>query len=1063
VAEVAKVPAATIEVQLLGGFAVVGDGVAVTTPWRLRKARTLVKLLALAPGHRMHRDVLSDRLWPDADPAAAANNLHQALHAARRVLGPDRLVLRDEMLVLGPEGDVLVDVDTFTAAAAAADGSAASLAAALTSWTGDLLPEDLYEDWATPHREHLASTRTGVALRLAVALGTAGDPGGAASVLGPVAVDRPGDEEVSRRLFEALFAAGRRADGIAVFDRLRDALEDIGEVPSTATADLYRRLSTGGPSVPASVPHNLPAFATSFVGRRRELRALTSALDRTRLLTVIGPGGAGKTRLAVELARQRAALPRNADGVWLVDLAGVTDRSLVASAVASALGLSLAGGRPPATALVDQLTGRRLLLVLDNCEHLLSTVSPLAAEVLVRCPDVVVMATSREPLDVAGELAWRTPSLDLPREADAATPVELAAVESVHLFVDRAGAAAPAFVLDEMTAPAVVAICRRLDGIPLALELAAARLAHLSVHQVSDRLDDALAVLAGRRHGLLDRQQTLAATLDWSHDLLDEQERVAFRRLAVFAGGFDLDAADELSGVHQIIDTLGHLVDKSLVAADLTGAVARYRLHEVVRQYAEARLIEAGEIDDARGRHRAWFAGEAGRHDPDRGVPVVLEPSTWFDLEQDNLRAALVSAVRHDPCLGLQLATSTWRFWMSRGQIADPLTWLTDALRGCADVSPLRSRALFGTGVLHIRRGQIAPLLAVGEEIAAVERLIGHDVDRADATWQRAVFSLMAHDWQLASELSAEAVALASVDAAVAVSARQVAGLLALGVGELEAAAQHFAVASAALADVPRTAPPFFSVMSISCLTDARGEVPATVAEESMLLGRRVGTAQAAGYLAVATATVERLAGRVDAALGLLGEAIERFGVLGDVYGSAFAASQRAHTLRWTGDLDAAIQCFDQAEELRSSLRDVRAVAMTVAGRIVVDAMLGRGAAARQRAGEVVEGMRRTGDVPGTALTLNNAALVEALLGDDQAALPLLAESIATGAETLPIYAMGWQLAFRAQLLANVGDVDGSAAALRDAGIRFAALGDGVGGAAVLRPCKAVRVRLPGG
>ncbi len=1054
--------AAPVVVKLLGGFAVVAGGEQVDGPWRLRKAKTLVKLVALAPGHRIHRDVVIDRLWPDADPDAGANNLYQALHAARRVLGSDRIVLRDEMVVLGPGDDVAVDVDAFTAAASAVDGTPGSLAGALATWTGDLLPEDMYEDWATPHREQLANQRAHLMVQLASALVEQGEAGEAALTLETLAVERPDDEEVHRALLQALFAGGRSSDAARAFERLRDALEEYGMAPSRATADMYRRLSTGGSVNPLIVANNLAAPTTSFIGRRRELADLTAALDRSRLLTITGPGGAGKTRLALELARRRAATALHPDGVWMVDLAGVTDQDLVTSAIATALDLQLPGRRPPVRALVAQMTDRHLLLVLDNCEHLLPATASLVGELLARCPDLVILTTSREPLGLAGEVGWRTPSLNLPAAGSVATPMELATVESVELFVSRARTAAPSFVLNESTAPAVAAICRRLDGIPLALELAAARLAHLSIGQISDRLGNSLDILA--RHGhLVDRQQTMAATLDWSYGLLTDEERTVFRRLAVFAGGFDLDAAGELCGIGETIAVLGRLVDKSLVVADANQVTARYCLLEVVRQYAEERLAESGELEDGRRRHRAWFAAQAASHDPDRAGPVVLEPSSWFDAERDNLRAALVSALREQPSLALELATSTWRFWLSRGQIADALSWLAKALQDCREPSMLRARALFARGVLHIRRGQTLPLLRVGDELAAVEEALGDGVRRADATAIRAVFAWIAHDWLAASRLAAEAVALGTVDATVAVSSHHVAGLLALGVGRLDEAAAHFAAATTALAAVPANEQPFFSAATICWVTDYRGPVPVPVAEESMLLGRRVGTEQARGYLESATALVERLAGNADTALGLLEVAAARFDALDDVYGSAYAIGQRAHTLRWTGDLEDAIRCFERQERLRSSMRDVRAVAMSVAGRVVVDAMLGRAQSARRRAGEVVDWMRRTGDVPGTALTLHTTALVEALLGNDDAALPPLAESIRVGEDTLPIHALGWQLLFQAQLLTNVGDVDGAAVASALAGARFATLDDKSGLAALQRRRKAVRITMPGG
>jgi predicted ATPase/DNA-binding SARP family transcriptional activator len=1057
-----EVRVATVEVNVLGGFAVVAGGERIDGPWRLRKAKTLVKLLALAPDHRMHRDVVIDRLWPDADSESGANNLHQALHAARRVVGNERLVLRDEMVVLGPSGDVAVDVDTFMAAAAQADATVASLAAALSHWTGDLLPEDLYEDWVAPHREQLASRRDRLILRLAAALVEQGDAGEAALLLEPLAVERADDEEVHRALLEALFAGGRRSDAVQAFDRLRDALEEYGAAPSRATADLFRRLSTGGGVEHTMVANNLPAPATSFIGRSRELRDLSTALDRSRLVTITGPGGAGKTRLALELARRRAATSLHPDGVWVVELAAVTDQDVVVSAVATALDLQLPGRRPPVNALMDQLTGRHLLLVLDNCEHLLTTVAALVGELLARCPDLVVLTTSREPLALTAEIAWRTPSLNLPPVEGIVTPSDLTAVESVELFMNRAWAVAPSFDLDEKTAPVVAAICRDLDGIPLALELAAARLAHLSANQILDRLGDALGVLASRGHPV-DRQQTLAATLDWSYQLLNDEERGAFRRLAVFAGGFDLDAASELCGIGDPISMLGRLVDKSLVVADASGTTARYRLLEVVRQYAEARLTEAGDLEQARRRHRVWFATQAASHDPDRGVPVVLEPSSWFDTERDNLRAALLSALREQPCLALELAISTWRFWLSRGQIADGLNWLGKALQDCRQPSTLRARALFASGVLHVRRSQVRPLLGVVEELAALEELLGDDVRRADSTYLRAAFSWLAHDWPRACHLAAEAMALGAVDHTVAVSSQHLAGLLALGVGRLDDAADHFAAATSELVEVPPAAPPFFSAMTICWVTDDRSAVPIPIAEDSMLLGRRVGAEQARGYLEAATAIVERLSGSAGAALGLLEAAIGRFTALDDVYGLAYATGQRAHTLRWMGDLEDAIRAFERVEEYRTSLRDVRAVAMSVAGRVVAEAMLGRGRAARRRAAEIIDWMRRTGDVPGIALTLHTAGLVEALLGDDAAALPLVAESIRVGEETLPIHALGWQRLFHAQLMTNVGDLDGAETASALAADRFAALDDKLGLAAVQRPRKAVRITIPGG
>ena len=736
-----------VRIALLGGFTVSVDGIGVSERWRLRKAKTIVKLVALAPGHRVHRDVLIEQLWPEADPVVGANNFHQALHAARRIVGAEHLVLCDDMVVLAGEGALSVDVDDFDAAAAraASSGAAEDVRHALGLWSGELLPEDLYEDWAAVHRDRLSAVRSRLVGDLARALTADGLPERAVALLEPLTVERPLDEDVHRSLLVALAAMGRRWDAAAAFERLRDGLAaSYGVAPADETTAVYRRLFVGGGPAPGAGRHNLPTLTTSFVGRHRELAELDRLLDRTRLLTLTGPGGAGKTRLAIELAHGEVASVRWADGVWLVELAGVTQGDDVASAVGGALDLALEGNRPWIPALVDQLSARAILLILDNCEHVLDAVVPLAAELLARCPDLVIVATSREPLGHPGEVAWRVPSLELPGEDEA--PGRLAHLESVQLFVERARHASPGFVLDSDTAAPVAEICRRLDGIPLALELAAVRVVHLSVAQLAARLDDALSVLSHRGRGHPDRQQTLAATLDWSHGLLLDDERVAFRRLAVFAGGFDLAAAADISAIDDVIDVLSRLVDKSLVTADTTGDAARFRMLEVVRQYAETQLRDAGELEACVERHRIWYAREACRHDPDRGVPVVLQPPPWFDVEMDNLRLAFASAIDEQPCLALRLAASTWRSQLSRGQLAEALDWLTAALDRCHGASPWRTRALFAKAVLHVRRADPEPVGTLARAITEA----AHDLDddaTAIAADQATILTLMAHDW----------------------------------------------------------------------------------------------------------------------------------------------------------------------------------------------------------------------------------------------------------------------------------------------------------------------------
>jgi predicted ATPase/DNA-binding CsgD family transcriptional regulator len=497
----------------------------------------------------------------------------------------------------------------------------------------------------------------------------------------------------------------------------------------------------GGPAEGGAGPHhNLPRQLTSFVGRERELAAVRAALAAHPLVTLTGPGGGGKTRLALRAAA--AALgtdgaPGGAlyrDGVWWVDLAPLADPALVAQAVVAALGLREPPGRPHLATLTEHLRTRRLLLVLDNCEHLVGACARLADALLRAAPGLRVLATSRESLSVPGESVYRVPPLAAPDPGDLPPIERFGDYDAVRLFVERARLTRPDFALTDQNAAAVAQVCRRLDGIPLAIELAAARVRILAVEQIAARLDDRFRLLSGGSPAALPRQQTLAAALDWSHDLLSEPERVLLRRLAVFAGGWTLEAAEQVGaggeiGAGEVLDLLTRLADKSLVdVGDELAGETRYRLLETIREYAREKLKAAGEAAALRRRHRDWYLALAERADPEL---VGRDQAVWMDrleAERDNLRAALEWG-QTDPDgaeAQLRLAGALGHFWAVRGHDAEGRAWLADALARPGERAPgARAGALAAAGRLDYQAGNLRQARALLEEGVVLARMCG--------------------------------------------------------------------------------------------------------------------------------------------------------------------------------------------------------------------------------------------------------------------------------------------------------------------------------------------------
>jgi non-specific serine/threonine protein kinase len=497
------------------------------------------------------------------------------------------------------------------------------------------------------------------------------------------------------------------------------------------------RRHEGFARVPTARQDNLPTPLTRFIGREQEMAEIATLLGTARLLTLTGSGGCGKTRLALALATARAADQTpgvDAGGLCFIEFAGLADPALVPHAVAAALGVHEEPHRPLLDSLIDALHADAALLVLDNCEHLIAAVAHVAEALLRGCPRLRILATSREALRVPGEVTWRVPPLSLPVDAMEQTAARLGESEAVQLFVDRVRLRQPGFALTDENAATVAAICRRLGGMPLALELAAARASILPLAQLEVRLDDALRLLTGGARTALPRHQTLRATLDWSFVLLTEEERTVLRRLSVFAGGCDLAAAEGICGNdpiagQDVLHFLAQLAEKSLVQMDERHGTARYRLLETVRQYAGEQLAASGEEEVVRSTHAAWYLALARKAGTGLDGP---EQEAWLERlgpELDNVRAAMrwllnAGQIGH----GLRFTAHLWRFWYTRDHVTEGSHWLMTFLaRGRETGEATRDPsawmgALSAASRLAIFGGHYREARSLGEEMLASAR-----------------------------------------------------------------------------------------------------------------------------------------------------------------------------------------------------------------------------------------------------------------------------------------------------------------------------------------------------
>ena len=737
-----------VEFRILGPLEVADGGRVVDLGGP--RERVLLARLLVSANLVVSADRLAGDLWPGEPPAHWLATLRVYISRLRRALGPGAAVVLTE-----PPGYRLrlaagqLDADVFERLVAAArrdlaegrpGASAAGLRGALGLWRGPALSGAADLPFARADAARLEEARLGAVEDWVEAELGCGNHAGMAAELDGLVTSHPLRERLRGQRMRALYRCGRQADALRAYQELRAYLgEELGLEPAAALRELESAilrqdpaldwrapLSAASPAPPAPAPPGpsallpgpppavgraagrLPAQTTSFIGREADLAAVGKLLTAGRLVTLTGLGGSGKTRLARQAGAVAAA--GYPGGVWLADLAPIGGPDLTAPAVAAALAVREEPGRPLADSIAARLGDSDALLIIDNCEHVAGAAAELIAALLAACPALRILATSQARLGVPGEAIWPVPPLSVPPSAGR-DPAAVAEAESVRLLCDRAALARPGFSLTARNAADIGEICRRLDGIPLAIELAAARLSTLTPAQLAARLGDRFRVLTGGSRTGPARHRTLRAAISWSHDLLDPPEQVCFRRMAVFAAGCTIDAAEAVCAdaslpVEAVLETVTSLVDRSLLTTEERCGAIRYGMLESVRQYAREQLTAAGEDDRLSGRHLAWLLDLAGRADLDGAGQ-----SAWLDLleaDHGNFRAALeraLAARQAGPALALAGALAS--FWAVRGHAGEGRRWLGAALSAATahDDPRARAAALDGAAQLAFAHG----------------------------------------------------------------------------------------------------------------------------------------------------------------------------------------------------------------------------------------------------------------------------------------------------------------------------------------------------------------------
>lgn len=1017
-----------------------------------QRLRALLVRLALDPDRVVLTSQLVDAVWGEEPPAAAANALQSLVSRLRRLL-PDLIDSHPAgyRLALDPEA---VDAIRFETLALAGREelrrdprrAASTLREALALWRGPALADAAEADFAAAARARLEELRLGALEdRIDADLAT-GEDDRLVAELEELVTAHPLRERLCGQLMRALSRAGRQADALAAYQRLRARLvEELGLDPSKELQAVHVGVLRGGtapppmvaaspagrdrdrdqsseprerapaeaaaPAPPMPVRTNLRAQITSFVGRTQDIARITAVLSGARLVTLTGAGGAGKTRLASEAAAR--LLDRMPDGVWLVELGSVVDPVDLPQAVLSLFGARELGllaplgatAVPPLDRLVEAVGDKQLLLVLDNCEHLVAAVAALVDRLLARCPALRVLATSREPLGLTGEVLHPVGPLAMP-QGDV-TPGEALRYPAVRLFADRGAAARPGFDVDKATVRPVLRICRALDGMPLAIELAAARLRALSPGQIAARLDDRFRLLADGARAALPRHQTLRAVVDWSWDLLGDAERILLRRLSVFAGGATLEAVERvcaepgLGGLapDEVVYLLAALVDKSLVMAgeDRDSGEVRYAMLETVRAYGQERRRDAGEDGALRRTHAGYFLELAEQAEPRLRRGDQLKWIGRLSAERDNLHAALRWAIdSQDATLALRLVAGLGWYWFLRSARAEALEWTEKALALPGEAPPAaRAGALLVRASIALSGGtDMARSLEYVDEALEIVRGLPSDEQRAlnsMLAFLPTMAAMFHNEDLLALERAREL--LEHPDPWIRALSRMAAGGLLVNLGEAAAAEAETDLALAGFRELGERWGIGNTLIARAELSATRGQHDAAVAalEEAREVFVGLGDREDVSQIMIRLAGERARVGELEQARADLAVADRVAHEVGAEDQKLFVRHMLSDIARWQGRLDQARELADQAMALseRGSF-PIQRQALLLASRGRVDLAAGDPQGAREWSERALALALSSRDRPVIARAIELLADIALADGDAERAATLL-------------------------------------------------------------------------